>query len=83
LRLGWMSSQRVVFILSDNYREQFGVPETSLAEALNRLRECGALIMGVREALASREAIEVLWTVPADQADSASPEALESKRPSG
>lgn len=72
--------QRLVFIVSDNYRRQFGVPETILAEVLNRLSDHGAVVLSVREILASPERLEVVWTVPAEQADPSSPEARESIR---
>jgi hypothetical protein len=80
--IGLDAQERIVFILSDNYRAQFGVRDTELGEVLNRLREHGAVIMSIREALASADPLEVVWTVPAEQSDPASPEALESTRPS-
>ncbi len=80
--VGLDSQERVLFVLSDNYRGQFGVPETALMEVVRRLGECGASIMSVQETLSSREPLEVVWTVPAEQADPENPEALESRRPS-
>jgi len=77
---GLDARQRLVFILSDNYRRQFGVPEMTLAEVLNRLRDCGAVVLSAREILASPEPLEVVWTVPAEQPDPSSPEAQESTR---
>jgi hypothetical protein len=71
---------RLVFVLSDNYRAQFGVRESTLGEVLNRLREHGAVIMGVRETLANAGPIEVLWTVPTEQEDPSTPVARESTR---
>jgi hypothetical protein len=81
LALGLDVQERVVFVLSDNYRAQFGVRAATLGEVLNRLRDCGAVIMGARETLANPDPIEVLWTTPADQEDPASPVARESTRP--
>ena len=79
--VGLDTQERVVFILSDNYRAQFGVPGPDLVEVLRRLGAAGAIVMSVRETLASREPIEAVWTVPAEQTDPDNPEALESTRP--
>ncbi len=78
--VGLDAQQRVVFLLSDNYRGQFGVTEAILIKVLNRLGESGAVIMSIREALASPEPLEVVWTVPANQPDPNDPQALESTR---
>ena len=79
--VGMDSRERLVFVLSDNFRRQFGVPESTLGEALQRLREHGAVLVSVTETLASHEPIEIVWTVPAEQADPNDPQALESVRP--
>jgi hypothetical protein len=71
--------ERVVFVVSDNYRAQFGVQEVTVASVVNRLRECGAVIMSVRETVASTDPLEVVWTAPAEQSDPSSPEARESQ----
>ena len=76
--VGLDASQRVVFILSDDYRSKFGVPDACLSDVLTRLSDFGVSIMGVAETLASREPLEVVWTVPADQSDPNDPQALES-----
>ncbi|MGA2867386.1 MAG: hypothetical protein ABSF95_23165 [Verrucomicrobiota bacterium] len=73
--------QRIVFIITDNYRAKFGVPDQTLTQALVRLAEYGALIMSVQETLQSPEPLEVVWTVPAEQAIPGDPQALESTRP--
>ena len=78
--VGLDARQRLVFILSDNYRAQFGVQQATVTEVLNRLSESGAVIMSVRETLASPEPLEVVWTVPAAQPDPSSPEAQENRR---
>lgn len=70
-----------VFIVADGYRPKFGVPLPDVATQLAELKGAGAILMGVKEALASRDAIEVLWTVPAEQPDPAQPQALETLRP--
>ena len=72
--------ERVVFVLSDNYRAQFGVQEVTVASVVNGLRECGAVIMSVRETTASTDPLEVVWTAPTEQSDPSSPEARESTR---
>jgi hypothetical protein len=78
--VGLDERERVVFILGDNYRSQFGVQEATVGEMLNRLREHGAIIMSVAETLVSTNPLEVVWTVPAEQADPSSPEARENTR---
>jgi len=80
--VGLDAQERLVFILGDNYQAQFDVPETALMEVVRRLGAAGAVIMGVRETLTSREPLEVVWTVPAEQPDPDNPEALESSKPS-
>jgi hypothetical protein len=79
--VGLDAQERVVFILGDNYQAQFDVPETALMEVVRRLGAAGAVIMGVRETLTSREPLEVVWSVPAEQSDPDNPDALESTRP--
>ena len=78
--VGLDAQKRVVFVLSDNYRAQFGVQEVTVASVVNRLREDGAVIMSVTETLASTDPLEVVWTVPVEQSDPSSPEARESIR---
>jgi hypothetical protein len=78
--IGLDAQGRLVFILSHNYRTQFGVQEVTVASVLNGLREHGAVIMNVAETLASTDPIEVVWTVPAEQSNPSSPEARESTR---
>ena len=73
--------QRVVFIVSNDYRAKFGVPDQVMREELGRLRNLGAVLLSVKEALESREPLEVVWTVPAEQKEPGDPQALESTRP--
>ncbi len=80
--VGLDARQRVLFIVNDNYHAHFGVAEAVLTDVLTRLSQQGAVVMSVTESLASREPIEVVWTVPADQPDLNEPQALESVRPS-
>jgi hypothetical protein len=79
--VGLDAYERVVFVLSDNYRGQFGVRAATVGEVLNRLRENGAVILGIKELLANPDPIEVLWTVPAAQEDPSTPVARESTPP--
>ena len=78
--VGLDARQRVVFLLSENYRRQFGVTEAILTKVLNRLSEFGTVIMSISEALNSHEALDVVWTVPAEQLDPNDPQARESAR---
>jgi hypothetical protein len=80
LAVGLDARERLVFVLSDDYREHFGVRESTLGEVLNRLRDHGAVIMGAKETLVNPDPIEVLWTVPAEQEDPSTPVARESVR---
>ncbi|MCX6923812.1 MAG: hypothetical protein NT154_11490 [Verrucomicrobia bacterium] len=81
--VGLDARQRLVFILNDNYRRQFSVPEMTLAEVLSRLRDNGAVVLSVRETLANPEPLDVVWIVPAEQPDPSSPEAQEHTRAPG
>jgi len=79
--VGLDTQERFVFVITDGYRKQFGVPEQSLAQEFARLEKHGALIRSVSELLHGQDPIEVLWTVPAAQEDPSDPQALESVRP--
>lgn len=72
---------RIVFIVAENYRAQFGVPAEVVAAELTRLRQHGALVMSVPEVLQSPDAMELVWMVPAEQQDPADPQAVEIPRP--
>jgi hypothetical protein len=78
--LGADSQQRIVFIVTEGYRAQFGIPEQTVAGELTRLREHGALVLSVNEVLHSFEPIEVVWSVPAEQEDPNDPQAVENPR---
>ena len=80
LGAGFDIHQRLVLVITDDYRKKFGVPEQALAQEFGRLAECGAVIMSAREALKSQDPIEVLWTVPAEQENSENPRTTESIR---
>jgi hypothetical protein len=79
--LGANSQQRIVFVVTEGYRVQFGIPEQIVAGELTKLREYGALLMSVKEVLHSGEPIEVVWSVPAEQEDPDNPQAVENLRP--
>jgi len=81
LGVGFDVQQRVVLVITDDYRKKFGVPDQTLAQELGRLEEYGAVIMSVKEVLHSQDPIEVLWTVPAAQENSDDPRIIESIRP--
>jgi len=78
--LGADLQQRIVFIVTEGYRAQFGIPEQTVAGELTRLREYGALVLSVNEVLHSFEPIEVVWNVPAEQEDPSDPQAVENLR---
>jgi len=77
---GMDAQQRIVFVVTENYRTKFGLPDLTVAQALARLRESGASVMSVNEVLQSPEPIEVVWTVPAHQENPSEPQAVEDVR---
>ena len=79
--VGADSQQRIVFIVTEGYRAQFGIPEQTVAEELARLREYGASLMSVNEVLHNLDPIEVVWSVPAEQEDLSDAQAVEDSRP--
>jgi hypothetical protein len=79
--VGVDSLQRIVFIVTEGHRAQFGVPQQIVAEELACLKEHGALVMSPNEVLHSPDSVEVIWTVPAEQEDSSDPQAVEQVRP--
>jgi hypothetical protein len=76
------AEQRIAFIVTEGYRTKFGMPEQTVVEELACLKTYGAVVMSVNEVLHSLEALEVVWTVPAEQVESNELEAVESVRPS-
>jgi hypothetical protein len=79
--VGADSQQRVVFIVTEGYRTQFGIPEQIVAQELARLREYGGLVMSANEVLHSPEPLDVVWSVPAKQDNPSEPQAVEILRP--
>ena len=78
---GTDSQQRIVFIVCENYRTKFGLPELTVTQELARLREYGASLMSINEVLQNPDPIEVVWTVPAHQEDLSDAQAVEDSRP--
>ena len=69
-----------MFIVTESYRAQFGIPEQAVVEKLARLREYGGLMLSVNEVLQSPEPLELVWTVPAEQESPSDPQAVEHLR---
>ncbi|HOC56871.1 MAG TPA: hypothetical protein PKI20_14720 [Verrucomicrobiota bacterium] len=79
--VGADSQCRIVFIVTEGYRGQFGVPEHIVAEELEHLRNHDALVLSVNEVLHSLDQVEVVWTVPSQQANPSDPRSVEHLRP--
>jgi hypothetical protein len=79
--VGLDAHERLVFIVSNDYRDKFGIPEVTLSEVMNRLKAQGAVILSIAETLASHEPLKLVWTVPAEQPDPTDPQAVESTQP--
>ena len=79
--VGLDAHERLVLIVSNDYRDKFGIPEVTLSEVMNRLKEQGAVILSIAETLASHEPLKVVWTVPAEQPDPNDPQVVESTEP--
>ena len=78
--VGADSQRRIVFIVTESYRAQFGIPEQAVVETLARLRKYGGLMLSVNEVLQSPEPLELVWTVPAEQESPSDPQAVEHLR---
>jgi hypothetical protein len=78
---GFDTEGRAVFIVSDEFRSKFGVPEAQVRQELNKLREFGVLVLSLRDALDGPDALEVIWTAPMEQEDANNIRALEHRRP--
>jgi len=66
--VGMDALDRAVFIVKEPYRTKFGVPPQAVEKELSSLRNCGMVVLGVSEALESADPLEILWTVPQEQA---------------
>jgi hypothetical protein len=78
---GTDSQQRIAFIVTEGYRTKFGISEQTVVQELAGLKTYGALVMSVSEVLHSFDALDVVWTVPAEQEDPSNPQAVESANP--
>ncbi len=67
---------RFVFVVNDGYRSQ--LPKEQLIAMLAQLEQKGAVLLSAEELFESCEAMQVVWTVPVEQANPADPQALES-----
>jgi hypothetical protein len=81
IAVGLDAGSKLVFIVSEEYKSKFGVAERIIENELTRLDSAGAIILTQKEVVESCRSIELVWTVPADQADPINPQAVESLRP--
>jgi hypothetical protein len=79
--IGLSARSQIAFILADNYRSKFELPEKSLDQLFKQLNESGAVIISISELLADQERIEVIWTLPSEQADANNPQVVELRPP--
>jgi len=79
--VGLDEEQRVVFVVNDGFRRRFGIAEQTVIQELDRLKEYGALVMGVEELLRSQVAMAVVWSVPKEQESAGDPQPVETWRP--
>ena len=81
IAVGLDTESRLLFIVADEYRSRLGATDRIIASELTRLDAAGAVILTREEAIEFSRVIELVWTVPADQADPINPEAIENLRP--
>jgi hypothetical protein len=81
IALGLFEQGDLAFVVSDGFTSKFDVPQQVVGRELPRLSNAGATVLSKREVLVSARALELVWTVPADQPTPLEPEALESIRP--
>lgn len=74
--VGLAGPAQIVFILRDEFRSKFGVPEQTIEQELAALNRAGALLLTVREVLEGVTALDTVWTVPAGQPDPIEPQAF-------
>jgi hypothetical protein len=79
--LGLDKNGVLVFIVSDDCVSKFGVSSNIIRQELIRLREAGAWVLSVEEALGSPQPLEMIWTVPAEQPNPSDPQAIVSEAP--
>jgi len=78
---GFDMEGRSLFVVSEGYRQKFGLPEPAVRQQLDRLYEYGAVILSVPEALNYPVPVDILWTVPLAQSDPDNPQPVESRNP--
>jgi hypothetical protein len=71
----------LVFIVSDGFASRFDVADKIVARELARVREASAILVSEKEVLETTSALEMVWTVPAEQPNPLDPQAVESTRP--
>ena len=76
-----LGEDRIVFVVRDAYLSKFDVPEKVVRAELQHLSEAGVSLLSSQELLQTAKALEVLWTVPAEQANPVEPEVSEHCRP--
>jgi hypothetical protein len=81
LAVGLFEQSDFVFVVSDGFTSKFDVPQQVVGRELARLSNAGAILLSKSEVFAADRALELVWTVPADQSNPLEPEALESVRP--
>lgn len=79
--VGLFDRDHIAFVIRDSFRSKFGVQETIVGQELKSLSEAGASLLTIREVLESPRALEIVWTVPAEQANPADPQACQNRRP--
>jgi len=81
LAVGLFEQSDFVFVVNDGFTSKFDVPQQAVGRELARLSNAGAIVLSKSEVLAAERALELVWTVPADQSNPLEPEVLESLRP--
>jgi hypothetical protein len=81
LAIGLDEQEDLIFIVSDGFVSKFDVADKIVARELARLRDAGATLVSRKEVLETARALELVWTVPAEQSKPLEPEAVESERP--
>jgi hypothetical protein len=74
-------AERLVFIISSECSPAFGASESIVQQELSNLREHGAVLLSVNEVLESPVPLDVVWAVPAEQANPADPQVVEHTPP--
>jgi hypothetical protein len=78
--VGLDSRHHAYFIVTEEYRSKFGLPEEAVERELVSLQQHGATILSVSELLEHQEPLELVWTVPAEPGALGEPEVVELSR---